>query len=65
MGLRIFPLRKFIGDMLHLKGTGGILMLYKGYMEASLTIPDSPQYNEDPLCLVISDNKFGEGYLWK
>ena len=33
---------------------------YKGYIEANRTIPDLPQYNEDVLCLVISDHKYGE-----
>ena len=37
-GLNILPL----GGLLHLKGTGGIMILYKGYIEANLTIPGSP-----------------------
>ena len=46
-----------------LEGTGGITMLYKGYIEAKLLIPGLPQYNEDVLFLVISDNKYGEMVL--
>ena len=42
MGLRILPLRHFIGDVLHLEGMRGILIQYKGYVEANLTIPDLP-----------------------
>ena len=38
---------------------------YKGYIEAKLTIPDLPQYNEDVLFLVVLDHKYGEGYLCK
>ena len=55
-GLRILPLR----GCLHLKGTGGILIPYKGYVEANLIIPGLPQYNEHLLFLVVSDHKYGE-----
>ena len=48
-GLRNLPL----GDLLHLKGTGGIAILYKGYIEANLIIPGLLQYNEDVLFQVI------------
>ena len=34
--------------------------MYKGYIEANLTIPDSPRYNENMLGLVIPDYKYGE-----
>ena len=34
-------------------GDGGILIPYKGYVEANLTIPDLPWYNEDVLFLVV------------
>ena len=33
---------------------------YKGFVEANLIIPGLPQYNEDVLFLVVSDNKYGE-----
>ena len=46
--------------MLHLKRKGGILIPYKGYIEANLTIPGLHQYNEDMLFLVILDHKYGE-----
>ena len=42
IGLRILPLRNLIGDELHLQGTGGILIPYKGCVEANITIPDVP-----------------------
>ena len=54
--LRILPL----GGLLHLNGTGGIAILYKGYMEANLIIPSLPWYNKDMLFLVILDNRYGE-----
>ena len=60
MGLRILPLRNWIGGVLHLKGMGNISIPYKGYIEANITVPDLPQYNEDMLFLVISDYKHGE-----
>ena len=45
---------------MHLEGTGGIALPYKGYIEANLIIPGLPQHNEDILFLVILDNKYGE-----
>ena len=42
------------------QGVGSIAIPYKGYIEANLIIPGLPQYNEDMLFLVISDNKYGE-----
>ena len=62
MGLEILPLRNLIGDVLHLEGKG-ILILYKGYIEANLTIPDILQYSEN--VLVISDHNYGERDLCK
>ena len=53
-----------LGSLLHLEGTGGIVIPYKGYVEASLVIPGLPQYNEDMLFLVILDNKHGKGYQY-
>ena len=47
MGLKILPLRNLMSGVLYLEGIGGILILYKGYVEATLTIPDLPWYNED------------------
>ena len=49
--------------MLHLKGIGGIFILYKGYVEANLTIPDLPQYNEDVLFLIVANHKYGDKVL--
>ena len=40
MGLRILPLRNLMRVVLHLYGTGGISILYKGSVETNLTIPD-------------------------
>ena len=45
------------------QGDRGILILYKGYVEANLTIPDLPQYNEDVLCLVVANHKYGNSVL--
>ena len=36
------------------------MILYKGYVEAYLTMQDLPQFNEDMLYLLISDHKYGE-----
>ena len=49
--------------LLHLNGTGGILILYMGYIEGNLIIPALPWFNEDMLYLVILDNKYGERVL--
>ena len=40
--------------------TGGIFIPHKGYIEASVSIPDLPYYNEDALLVVISDSKHGK-----
>ena len=47
------------GGLLCLKGTGGIAIPYKGYIEANLIISGLAWYNEAVLFLVISDNKYG------
>ena len=47
-------------DLLHLEGMGGILIPYQGYVEANLTIPDLPHYNEDVLFLVVANHKYGD-----
>ena len=60
MGLKILPLRNLIRGVLCLEGMGGILILYKGYVEANLTTPDLPQYNEDVLFLVVANHKYGD-----
>ena len=39
---------------------GNSLISYKGYIEASLTIPDLAQYTKDVSFLVISDHKYRE-----
>ena len=45
---------------MHLEGTGGIVIPYKGNMEANFITQGLPQYNEDILFLVILDKKYGE-----
>ena len=40
--------------------TWGTMILYKGYVEANLTKPGLPQYNEDLLFLVFQDHKYGK-----
>ena len=49
-----------MGGLLYLEGTCGIPIPYKEYVEASLSIPDLPQYNEGVLLLVIPHHKYGE-----
>ena len=44
--------------MLHLEGIG--VTLYKGYIEANLTISNLPWYNENVLILIIPDHKYRE-----
>ena len=44
MGQKILPLWNLIRGVLHLEEIGGISILYKGYVEANLTIQDLPQY---------------------
>ena len=46
--------------VLHLEQMGGITMPYKQYIEANLTIPALPQYNEDVLFLVVANHKYGD-----
>ena len=55
-GLRILPLR----GLLQLEGMEGVPVPYNGYVEANLTVPGLPQYNEDVLFLVILDHKYGQ-----
>ena len=59
-----FGLRILVGGLLHLEGTGGIAILYMGYIETNLIIQGLPQYNEDVL-LVILDKNMGRGSLYK
>ena len=56
VGLTILPLK----GLLHLEGTGDILIPYKGYVEAYLIIPGLPLYSKLVLYLVVSDHKYGE-----
>ena len=55
LGLQIKPL----GDLLHVEGTSGYTVPYKGYVEANLQIPKVDQYNEDILLLVLPSNPYG------
>ena len=63
MGLKILPLRNLIRGALCLKGMVGISIPYRAYVEATLTIPDLPQYNEDILFLIVSNHKYGDRVL--
>ena len=45
---------------MHLKGTGDIPIPHKGYVEANITIPCLPRYNEDVLLLVVLHHNYGE-----
>ena len=40
------------------QGEGDIFIPYKGYVEANLTIPYLPWYNDDVLFLVVSNHKY-------
>ena len=53
--LGILPLR----GLLHLEQTGGVPIPYKGYVEANLSIPGLPQYNEDVLSFSDSKSQIG------
>ena len=55
MGLKILPLRNLIGVVCISREH--VLILYKGYIEAKLTIPNLPQYHKDVLFLIILDHK--------
>ena len=59
-GLKILPLKNLMKGVFHLKGTGSIAIPYKGYVEANLTIPDLPHYNEDVLFLVVANHNYGD-----
>ena len=47
MSLRILPLGGFDRGCVVSQGDQVILILYRGYIEAKLNIPDLPCYNED------------------
>ena len=59
-GLKILPLRNLIKGVLHLEGKGGITIPYNRYLEANLTIPDLPHYNEDVLFLLVANHICGD-----
>ena len=46
--------------VLHLKGMGAFSISYKGCVEAILTIPYIPTYNEDVLFLVVANHRYGD-----
>ena len=58
-GLRILHLRNLMGGVLHLEGTRGVTIPYKGYVVANLTILDLSCYNKDVLFLVVANHKHG------
>ena len=58
--LRIWVKDPSTGDFVVSQRDGDVPIPYKGYMEATLTIPGLPWYNEDMLLLVIPDHKYGE-----
>ena len=55
LGLQIKPL----GDLLHVEGTSGHTIPYKGYVEANLQIPRVNQYRESILLLVLPNYLYG------
>ena len=59
-GLRILPLGNLMKEVLHLEWIRGITIPYKEYVEANLTIPDLPCYNEDVLFLIVANHKYGD-----
>ena len=55
LGLQIKPL----DDLLHVEGTSGHTVPYKGYVEANLQIPRVDKYRENILLLVLPNYLYG------
>ena len=47
-----------LNEIICVEGTGGFTVLYLGYVQVNLWIPQFPQYEEMILMLVISDSQF-------
>ena len=45
---------------LHLEGMGSVTIPYNGYVDANLTIPALPHYNEDVLFWVVANHTYGD-----
>ena len=56
MGLKIQNLE----SLLDIEGGGGIAIPYIGYVEVNLQIPESKNYNEDALMMVMNDSRYGK-----
>ena len=56
MGLKIQNLE----SLLDIEGGGGIAILYIGYVEVNLQIPEIRNYNEDALMMVMNDSRYGD-----
>ena len=54
--LEVHNLKRF----LNIEGTGGIQVLYKGYVKAHLRIPEVKKFQEDVLLLVIDNSPYGK-----
>ena len=50
---------KSLINILDIEGTGGVRVKYKGYVEATLEIPEVKNFEEPSLFVVISDNEYG------
>ena len=47
-------------SVLHVKGMGGILIPYKGYIEVNLTILYLHHYNKDVLFFIVANHRYGD-----
>ena len=56
MGLKIQNLE----SLLDIEGGGGIAILYIGYVEVNLQIPEVRNYNKDALMMVMNDSRYGD-----
>ena len=49
-----------LDNILDIEGSGGVSVLYIGYVEVKLKIPEVKAYNEDALIMVMNDSKNGD-----
>ena len=51
---------KSLKNILDIEGTGGVTVRYKGYVEATLEIPQIKDLEEPSLFVVVNDSEYGE-----
>ena len=51
---------KSLDYLLDIEGSGGISVLYIGYVEVNFKIPEIPAYDEDALMMVMNDSRYGD-----